>query len=62
MALYDYECKCGHIREVWYRIGHAPPVIPCDKCRDKKMDRKLSPSSIMFKGAGFHVNDYGGKK
>lgn len=66
MPIYEYECnKCGHRFEV--RQGFTDsPIATCQAkgCRGK-VHRVVSAPAIIFKGSGFHVNDYGrngGKK
>ncbi len=57
MPLYDYKCtKCEHIFEVQQRISEEPLKF-CPKCKGH-IKRLISPAGIIFKGSGFHVNDY----
>lgn len=61
MPLYEYKCvKCGHRFE---KIeGHnASETKKCPKC-GAKAKRQISASAIQFKGTGWYVTDYGGKK
>ena len=60
MPIYEYECKkCGHRSEVKQSFSDEP-VRTCrsDGCRGRVL-KVLSPPAIVFKGSGFHVNDYG---
>ena len=60
MPIYEYECqKCGQVFEVRQSFRDEPlSTCTADKCSGKV--RKLfSPPAIIFKGSGFHVNDYG---
>jgi putative FmdB family regulatory protein len=58
MPLYDYKCtKCGYIFEVQQKITEDP-LKHCPKCKGQ-IKRLISPAGIVFKGAGFHVTDYG---
>jgi putative FmdB family regulatory protein len=60
MPLYDYKCtKCGHVFEVQQKISEEP-LKYCPKCKGP-IRRIISPAGIIFKGSGFHVNDYGKK-
>ena len=60
MPLYDYKCaKCGHIFEVQQRISEEP-LKYCPQCKGP-IRRLISAAGIIFKGSGFHVNDYGKK-
>jgi putative FmdB family regulatory protein len=61
MPLYDYKCvKCSHIFEVLQKITEEPLKF-CPQCKGP-IKRLISASGIIFKGAGFHVNDYGKKE
>ncbi|MCL5035526.1 MAG: hypothetical protein M1269_00275 [Chloroflexi bacterium] len=58
MPIYQYRCnKCGHDTEV-LQAGTKPLKQTCEKC-GSDMHRIISPVGIIFKGGGFHVNDYG---
>jgi putative FmdB family regulatory protein len=58
MPTYEYEClECGHRFEVFQKMTDVP-VSACEKC-SAKVRKILFPVGIMFKGSGFHVNDYG---
>lgn len=61
MPLYEYKCvKCGHRFEKIESLS-APTTRKCLKC-GKKAERQLSSPAIQFKGSGWYVTDYGGKK
>lgn len=61
MPLYDYKCsKCGHVFEIQQRISEEPLKF-CPKCKGP-IKRLISAAGIIFKGSGFHVNDYGKKE
>lgn len=54
---YDYYCKaCDAHFEVMQRITE-PPLTQCQQCGGP-IQRLISPVGIIFKGSGFHVNDY----
>ena len=56
MPHYDYRCeKCGKF-EVEQSIKDKI-LSKCPKC-GSPVKRLISPSGIVFKGSGFHVNDY----
>ena len=57
MPTYEYEClECKHRFDVFQSINDDP-VANCVKCNGRV--RKLfSSAGIIFKGSGFHVNDY----
>ncbi|MCX8052408.1 MAG: zinc ribbon domain-containing protein [Armatimonadetes bacterium] len=57
MPTYVYRCKaCEHQFETVQRITEEP-IKQCPECGDS-VTRLLFPVGIVFKGAGFHVNDY----
>ena len=60
MPIYEYKCeKCGERFEKQQSYGDpAPAHCPSNGCRGKIM-RVFSAPAIMFKGKGWHVNDYG---
>ena len=54
---YGYECKvCEHRFETLQKITDEP-LKECPKCKGE-VARMLFPVGIVFKGSGFHVNDY----
>ena len=60
MPIYEYECEeCKQRFEV-RRSFDDEPVTECQNngCRGA-VHRVFSPPAIIFKGSGFHVNDYG---
>ncbi|MCX5750848.1 MAG: zinc ribbon domain-containing protein [Candidatus Saganbacteria bacterium] len=57
MPTYDYKCeKCGHLFEIEQRITEDP-LKYCPKCKGS-IRRLINPVGIVFKGSGFHINDY----
>ena len=61
MPIYEYQCeKCGSHIEVIQKISD-PPLKRCSKCRGK-LEKTLSRTSFQFKGSGWYVTDYSGKK
>ena len=57
MPTYVYRCKnCEHQFETVQRITEEP-IQECPECRGE-VTRLLFPVGIVFKGSGFHVNDY----
>lgn len=60
MPIYEYECKkCGCHFEVRQDFDDEP-VTECknDGCKGPA-HRVFSPPTIIFKGSGFYVTDYG---
>jgi putative FmdB family regulatory protein len=57
MPTYGYRCThCNHAFEVVQKITDEP-LKECEKCKGE-VKRMLFPVGIVFKGSGFHVNDY----
>lgn len=58
MPTYVYECQaCAKTFEVEQRI-FADPLTDCDCGADGALKRLIQPTAVMFKGSGFHINDY----
>ena len=61
MPLYEYRCvKCGHRFEKIESVS-ASASKKCPRC-GAKAERQLSAPAIQFKGSGWYVTDYAGKK
>lgn len=61
MPTYDYRCSaCGILREVKQRMTDEP-LTQCPECGGP-FKRVITSVGIIFKGGGFHVNDYRGSK
>jgi putative FmdB family regulatory protein len=60
MPIYAYRCKkCGHEFELKQSFGAAAPEgCPEEGC-DGQPAKVFTPPAIVFRGSGFHVNDYG---
>lgn len=57
MPTYEYQCgECGHSFEVIRKITEDP-LTECEKCGGR-VRKVLHPVGIVFKGSGFHINDY----
>ena len=57
MPTYGYRCtRCDHEFEIIQKITDEP-LTECEKCKGK-IKRMLFPVGIVFKGSGFHINDY----
>lgn len=62
MPTYTYVCdKCGEDLEVVQSMSDDA-LKKCPKCKANKLRRTFHPVGIMFKGSGFHRNDYATKK
>jgi putative FmdB family regulatory protein len=61
LPLYEYKCvKCGHRFEKIESLS-ASTKKKCPKC-GAKAERQLGAPAIQFKGTGWYVTDYAGKK
>lgn len=61
MPLYEYECTKCHKRTERIESVSGPHLKKCPHCGGK-VERLLAPPAIQFKGAGWYVTDYAGKK
>lgn len=62
MPTYVYECRvCEKTFEVEQRIT-ADPLSDCDCGAKGGLKRLIQPTAVMFKGGGFHINDYASAK
>jgi len=60
MPTYEYEClECKNRFEVFQSMNDAP-VKDCEKC-GKPVRKIYNSTGVIFKGAGFYVNDYKSK-
>jgi putative FmdB family regulatory protein len=59
MPTYDYRCnECGDEFE-HFQTMTSPVLRKCQKCGKLKLERLIGAGGgIIFKGAGFHCNDY----
>jgi putative FmdB family regulatory protein len=61
MPIYEYECrKCGAHTEAFQKVSDKP-LTKCRKCGGK-LEKKVSAPAIQFKGSGWYVTDYAGKR
>src|SRR5688572_15436819 len=61
MPIYEYKCQqCGVHIEVRQSVSDDP-LTTCEKCHGK-LEKQWSLSGFQFKGAGWYVTDYAGKK
>jgi len=62
MPLYEYECgACGFRFEKIQRFAD-PLVQECPRCGQGPVHKLLSAPAIQFKGTGWYITDYAGKK
>ena len=61
MPIYEYKClECENSLEKMQKISDEPLTL-CEKCGGK-LEKQWSLSGFQFKGAGWYVTDYAGKK
>ena len=61
MPLYEYECTKCHKRTEKIERASGPHLKKCPHCGGK-VERLLAAPAIQFKGSGWYVTDYAGKK
>jgi putative FmdB family regulatory protein len=61
MPIYEYKCRdCGAHIEKRQSVSEEPLKV-CEKCGGA-LEKQWSLSGIQFKGEGWYVTDYAGKK
>jgi len=61
MPIYEYEClQCGKRTELLQRLDEAP-LAACPQCGGE-VKKLISSPAFQFKGSGWYVTDYAGKK
>jgi putative FmdB family regulatory protein len=61
MPIYEYKClDCGTHLEKMQKVSDAAPTV-CENCGGK-LEKQWSRSGFQFKGEGWYVTDYAGKK
>ena len=61
MPIYEYECqKCKAHVEILQKMTDKP-LVKCRKCGGR-LEKQWSQSGFQFKGSGWYVTDYAGKK
>ena len=61
LPLYEYECVKCHKRTEKIEKVDGPHLKKCPHCGGK-VEKLVSRSAIQFKGTGWYVTDYAGKK
>jgi putative FmdB family regulatory protein len=61
MPIYEYQClSCGRRTETLQRMAD-PPLTVCENCGGE-LKKLISSPAFQFKGSGWYVTDYAGKK
>lgn len=61
MPLYEYECTKCHKKTEKIENVSGPHLKKCPHCGGR-VERLVAAPAIQFKGAGWYVTDYAGKK
>jgi putative FmdB family regulatory protein len=61
VPLYEYECTKCHRKTEKIESVSGPHLKKCPHCGGK-VEQLLSAPAIQFKGSGWYVTDYAGKK
>ena len=61
MPLYEYQCVKCHKKSEKIEKVDGPHLKKCPYC-GSKVEPLISRSAIQFKGSGWYVTDYAGKK
>jgi len=61
VPLYEYECTKCHRKTEKIESVAGPHLKKCPHCGGK-VERLVGAPAIQFKGAGWYVTDYAGKK
>ena len=62
MPLYEYECPACEEHFELMRSHQDPPVRRCPNCKSRRVRKLMSAPAFQFKGSGWYVTDYAGKK
>jgi len=57
MPTYDYQCRGGHVFEVFQRMSDEP-VATCPDCGAAAQRKISGGAGFLFKGEGFYITDY----
>ncbi|MBX3168430.1 MAG: zinc ribbon domain-containing protein [Candidatus Eremiobacteraeota bacterium] len=61
MPIYVYKCtECNEYCEALQKASDEP-LKTCPNCQAEALTRVIAPVGVIFKGTGFHKNDYSGK-
>ncbi|MFA5569861.1 MAG: FmdB family zinc ribbon protein [Sphaerochaetaceae bacterium] len=61
MPFYEYECASCHNQFEVHQSMSDEPLSICPACNGK-VKRLISPTSVIFKGSGFYINDSKGSE
>lgn len=59
MPIYVYRCdRCSATTEAMQKASDDP-LRTCPECGEDGLRKIIAPAGVIFKGSGFHKNDYG---
>ncbi len=62
MPIYEYKCsQCSEITELYQKISDPVPE-KCSVCQGGPLQKVISQTSFILKGAGWYVTDYKAKR
>lgn len=62
MPIYVYKCtECNEYHEALQKASDEP-LKTCPFCQAEALTKVIAPVGVIFKGTGFHKNDYSAKK
>jgi putative FmdB family regulatory protein len=62
MPIYVYKCtQCNEYCEALQKSSDEP-LKTCPHCQAEALIKVIAPVGVIFKGTGFHKNDYSGSK
>lgn len=62
MPIYVYKCtQCNEYCEALQKASEEP-LKTCPHCQAEALIKVIAPVGVIFKGTGFHKNDYSGNK
>jgi putative FmdB family regulatory protein len=58
MPVYTYRCDSCGVQFERHQSFHDAPLKTCPECRKKSLKKVITPTRIIFKGAGFYATDH----
>ena len=58
MPVYTYRCESCGVQFEKHQSFHDAPLKTCPECRKKSLKKVITPTKIIFKGAGFYATDH----
>ncbi|MFM2033072.1 MAG: hypothetical protein RLZZ297_1837 [Chloroflexota bacterium] len=61
MPTYVYACDTCQVQFEQFQSFHDEPLRTCPSCQSS-VRRVIQPAGVVFKGSGWHINDYRSNK